>query len=109
MQRLFIYGTLAPGRPNEHKLSDIEGSWQKAYVYGSLKEEGWGASMGYPGLILDNSDNKVEGFLFSSNELDKKFEQLDEFEGVEYQRVLTKVELENKEVVEAYVYALKEN
>ena len=28
IQRLFVYGTLAPGRPNEHVLSEIGGSWE---------------------------------------------------------------------------------
>ena len=30
IQRLFVYGTLAPGQPNEHVLGDIEGSWETA-------------------------------------------------------------------------------
>ena len=106
MQKLFIYGTLAPGRPNEHILKDIEGSWQKASVKGDLKEEGWGADMGYPGIILNEEANEVEGFVFTSNHLDKKLAMLDEFEGDGYQRVITKAKLENGEVVEAYIYAL---
>ena len=32
MERLFVYGTLAPGRPNEHVLGEIEGSWEAATV-----------------------------------------------------------------------------
>lgn len=107
MQKLFIYGTLAPGRPNEHILKDIEGTWQKASVKGILKQEGWGANMGYPGIILNDEANEVEGFIFSSNQLDKKFDILDEFEGNEYQRVRTKAKLENGEVIEAFVYSLK--
>jgi gamma-glutamylcyclotransferase (GGCT)/AIG2-like uncharacterized protein YtfP len=30
--RLFVYGTLAPGRPNEHVLADLGGTWEPAYV-----------------------------------------------------------------------------
>ena len=52
-QRLFVYGTLAPGRPNEHILAPLGGAWQAATVKGHLKLEGWGAAMGFPGLIPD--------------------------------------------------------
>ncbi len=30
--RLFIYGTLAPGRPNEHVLAEVPGAWEPATV-----------------------------------------------------------------------------
>ena len=107
MERLFVYGTLAPGRPNEHILSDIEGLWEKGIVKGTLHQEGWGADMGYPGISLEIEHEKVNGFLFSSKELFKKWDQLDQFEGEEYKRVITKVRLSNKQVVNAYIYALK--
>ncbi len=106
MNRIFIYGTLAPGRPNEHILSELEGSWQKAYVYGSLIEEGWGSKLGYPGIVLDNSDNQVNGFVFTSNKLNEKLDFLDKFEGREYKRVSTIVYLESHKQDEAYIYAL---
>ena len=34
IQRLFVYGTLVPGGPNEHVLSDIGGTWIEASVNG---------------------------------------------------------------------------
>ncbi|HSE41878.1 MAG TPA: gamma-glutamylcyclotransferase, partial [Acidobacteriota bacterium] len=43
MKRLFVYGTLAPGRPNEHILGQIGGSFEPATVIGTLYQEGWGA------------------------------------------------------------------
>ena len=33
---LFVYGTLAPGEPNEHILKDVEGVWLEASVTGKL-------------------------------------------------------------------------
>ena len=36
IQRLFVYGTLAPGRPNEHLLNEIGGSWEEANSPGIL-------------------------------------------------------------------------
>ena len=40
IEKLFVYGTLAPNRPNEHILKQIGGSWQDAIVMGILREEG---------------------------------------------------------------------
>lgn len=107
VERLFVYGTLAPGRPNEHILGAIGGTWRKASVKGILRNEGWGADMGYPGLIIDEKGKRVEGFLFSSANLSTHWTTLDEFEGRAYQRILTKVALADKSVIEAYVYVLR--
>ena len=51
MESLFVYGTLGPGRPNAHILENIGGTWQEGHVGGSLLEKGWGAKMGYPGIV----------------------------------------------------------
>jgi|GEM_PF-3969694 len=40
------YGTLAPGRPNEHVLVEVPGHWEPATVKGTLLQEGWGAADG---------------------------------------------------------------
>ncbi len=107
INNLFVYGTLAPGRPNEHILKKIEGTWQKGSVTGILHQEGWGAAMGYPAITLDENGNEVEGFLFSSDDLSSYWEELDEFEGSAYERVIVNVSLENKSTIEAYIYTLK--
>jgi gamma-glutamylcyclotransferase (GGCT)/AIG2-like uncharacterized protein YtfP len=44
-ERLFVYGTLAPGRPNEHMLAEVDGEWETATVRGRLVQEGWGADL----------------------------------------------------------------
>jgi hypothetical protein len=51
--RLATYGTLAPGHENHGQLSDLSGRWLVGHVRGSLVEAGWGAKLGYPGMILD--------------------------------------------------------
>ena len=107
IQRLFVYGTLAPGRPNEHLLNEIGGSWEDATVTGTLHPEGWGAAMGYPAIVLGEYGDEVEGFLFSSDDLSDHWSRLDEFEGEAYERVLAVVSLRDKSTVDAYVYALK--
>lgn len=39
-RRLFVYGTLAPGRPNAHVLAEVPGEWEPATVQGTLLQEG---------------------------------------------------------------------
>jgi len=107
LERLFVYGTLGPGRPNEHVLTAIGGSWKTATVTGTLRYEGWGAEIGYPGIVLDENGGEVEGFLFISENLDAHWAVLDEFEGEDYKRVLTKVKLEDGSLVDAYIYTLR--
>ncbi len=105
--RLFIYGTLAPGRPNEYVLADVPGTWEPATVRGELLPQGWGAAVGYPGIFLDERGPEVEGFVFSSDELDEHWERLDEFEGVGYERVLTMARLSSGDSLEAHIYVLR--
>lgn len=107
--RLFVYGTLAPGRPNAHLLSDIPGTWQPATVTGTLFQEGWGAAIGYPGIVLDEHGGEVEGFLFCSEALDEHWARLDEFEGEGYERVIARAKLADGTAVDAYIYALSED
>jgi gamma-glutamylcyclotransferase (GGCT)/AIG2-like uncharacterized protein YtfP len=106
--RLFVYGTLAPGRPNEHVLADVPGRWEPATVIGTLLPAGWGAAVGYPGIVLDEQGGEVEGLLFSSESLAEHWARLDEFEGEGYERVLTKVIRKDGTAVDAYIYGLSE-
>ena len=106
-QRLFVYGTLAPGRPNEHVLTPLGGTWQSATVKGQLKQQGWGAAMGFPGLVLDEAGGEISGFLFTSENLGSFWNTLDDFEGEQYERVLVDAHLQDGSLVEAYVYVLR--
>jgi gamma-glutamylcyclotransferase (GGCT)/AIG2-like uncharacterized protein YtfP len=106
IHRLFVYGTLAPGRSNAHVLAPIPGEWEPATVTGTLVPEGWGAAAGYPGIILDEHGAEVAGFLFSSDALAEHWPRLDAFEGDGYERVLTTATGTDGTAVEAYVYAL---
>ena len=105
-QRLFVYGTLCPGRPNEHVLTAIGGTWEEASVKGYLKQLGWGSEMGCPGIVLDDAGDEIKGFIFSSDQLEDHWDELDDFEGEEYQRVLITVQTKQQQVVEAYIYVL---
>ena len=85
---LFVYGTLAPGRPNEHVLAGLDGTWRPATMRGSLHQDGWGAALGYPGIVLDDTAGEVEGYVFSSDGLPVMWAELDEFEGAGYEHVV---------------------
>jgi gamma-glutamylcyclotransferase (GGCT)/AIG2-like uncharacterized protein YtfP len=104
--RLFVYGTLAPGRANAHVLADVPGTWEPATARGTLYPEGWGAAAGYPGIVLDESGSVVHGFVFSSDELARHWARLDAFEGDGYRRVQASVTLQGGAIVQACVYAL---
>ena len=105
---LFVYGTLCPGKPNAHILTDIGGEFVSASVKGSLHQEGWGATMGYPAIRLDDNAEPVAGFVFQSPQLSQHWQALDDFEGSAYRRVSTPVRLENGEQIQAWVYTLRE-
>ena len=106
-ERLFVYETLAPGKPNQHILGGVSGTWEKGAVRGRLLQEGWGAEQGYPGIVLDAAAGRVEGFLLTSEALTNEWKRLDEFEGDQYERVLAQIELDCGQVVQAFIYQLK--
>ena len=94
--RLATYGTLAPGRVNHHQLAELPGRWLEGVVTGRLVEAGWGAELGYPGLVLDLADldpaaGAVAVHLFESPELPGHWPRLDAFEGEGYRRVAAPV------------------
>ena len=106
IQHLFVYGTLAPGRVNAHVMADIPGRWEPATVTGQLLQEGWGAAMGFPGIVLDEQGAPVAGLVFSSERLAEHWSRLDEFEGEGYRRVPTVATLDDGTRVQAYIYSL---
>ena len=105
--RLFVYGSLQPGGSNEHELDGIQGEWQRAVVRGKLFESGWGAGLGYPGLVLDPEGGEVPGWVLTSEDLAGRWEALDAFEGEDYRRVQAKVTVEDGETVSAFVYVVQ--
>ena len=103
--RLVTYGSLSPGLVNHHELAGLRGNWRMGTVRGRLMPGGWGATMGYPGLILDPQGPRVQVYLFESRDLPDHWERLDEFEGSGYQRVITQVCTPDGEL-EACIYVL---
>jgi gamma-glutamylcyclotransferase (GGCT)/AIG2-like uncharacterized protein YtfP len=104
-ERLATYGTLAPGRANHAQLSGLSGRWLSGHVRGTLLQAGWGAALGYPGLILDADGAEVEVQVFESPDLPAAWSRLDAFEGPGYRRVVTDVATEHGALA-ASIYVL---
>lgn len=105
--RFAVYGTLAPGRPNHHQLSGLSGRWIEGIVRGQLLQEGWGAEVGYPGIVLDVDGPTVGVQLFESSDLPDHWTRLDEFEGSGYRRTVTAVSTAEGDLMASiYVLAL---
>jgi gamma-glutamylcyclotransferase (GGCT)/AIG2-like uncharacterized protein YtfP len=103
--RLASYGSLAPGRVNHDQLAGLNGRWLRGTVRGKRVEAGWGASIGFPGLILEASGPALEVHVFESADLPSHWSRLDEFEGPGYRRVVTQVSTPDGDL-SAYIYVI---
>ncbi len=102
--RLAVYGTLAPGKSNHDQLDGLQGAWLNGVVRGRLIEHGWAARDGYPALVLDPRGPSVALQIFISPDLPDHWQRLDAFEGADYRRAPTMVEI-GDDRVEAWIYA----
>lgn len=107
---LIIYGTLAPGKPNHHIIEHIKGKWERATIKGRLQKAGWGVDYGYLAFkhVPANEEEIINAIILFSDELPANWQMLDEFEGEEYRRIISKYELENGETGAGYIYAASE-
>jgi gamma-glutamylcyclotransferase (GGCT)/AIG2-like uncharacterized protein YtfP len=105
VHRLATYGSLAPGRPNHHQLDGLECRWFEGQVHGTLVDQGWGASLGFPALTLDPNGDAVDVHVFESADLPAHWARLDDFEGSGYRRVTTTVRTPDGDVA-ASIYVL---
>lgn len=109
-KHFIVYGTLAPNRPNHHKVAHIKGTWHEGIVKGKLVSKGWGAELGYNAFkhcSIDESTD-IQAFILVSEELPKNWQALDDFEGVEYKRILAQYELANGTQGVGYIYSLND-
>ena len=107
MNQLFVYGTLRPNYENAHLLERIGGTWQKGYVDGVVHILDWGPDKGLFAIVLDSKAPAVEGYFFCSEKLAEHWDVLDEFEGIQYQRVKVQGVLASGELVDAWTYEMK--
>jgi len=107
--KLFVYGTLKPGESMDHLLNSIGGSWQRGTIRGDLIEANEIPGFPYPGLILNDADTIIEGYVFTSENLSDNWSRLDQYEGSSYRRVITEVTLRDGSTTDAYIYELKKD
>ena len=105
--KLFVYGTLQPGGSMHHLLSAIGGEWDKGTVRGELIQAGDIPGFPYPGVVLNDEDDTIPGYLFTSENLSAHWDKLDRYEGSRYKRVITEVTLTDGQTVKASIYELK--
>ena len=82
-ERLVIYGTLAPGKPNHNVIEDLSGDYRDCSVHGRISEVD-----GLPYFTWAPSEASLGAQLFSSRQLPDKWDDLDRFEGDGYKRRL---------------------
>lgn len=93
-ERLIVYGSLAPGGPNNFMLARLEGAWQKCTIRGRM-----GKYRGFKVFRFDPDGDEHQAWLFSSPALPEKFPDLDDFEGDEYRRTLIPVRIGGEEIL----------
>jgi len=82
-QKLIVYGTLAPGAPNESVLEGIDGLWQDCKIRGEI--------IRYTGLNYfkwSPNAGEIDAKMFISKSLPDKLSSIDRFEGGNYHRIL---------------------
>ena len=90
-ERLAVYGTLAPGRPNHHVVAPLGGSWSEGFVEGEWLTTGWAAAHGYRALRWQPGAERITAHLLAAPGLREAWPMLDRFEGPEYRRILIPV------------------
>lgn len=84
-EHLAVYGTLAPGRSNHHRLARCVGAWTAGAVHGRRGERE------FPALTFDPAAPPVDVHLLHSEHLPRAWPELDDFEGPDYVRILVPV------------------
>ena len=106
-QRLIVYGSLVPGEANHSHVSQIAGKWWQGWVEGTLHQEGWGASQGFPGLHWQPGAGRIPVHVLDSEALPGNWERLDEFEGPGYHRITVPVFKADATSVLGSIYTLR--
>ena len=108
INNLFVYGTLQKGKQHESILKNLRGRWKKGYVNGKLFNIGSGANYGYPAIKLNKKGSKIYGMIFQSKDIKKNLKKIDQFEGNDYKRVISKINnLKNRSKTESYIFVIK--
>ena len=104
IDRLAVYGSLAPGESNHWVISRISGEWTTGTVRGYEFDITWGPADGYQGFIPDADGNDVAVSVLVSNDLERHWREIDEFEGPGYERRMIAVSSPSALPVQAHIY-----
>jgi gamma-glutamylcyclotransferase (GGCT)/AIG2-like uncharacterized protein YtfP len=88
--RLATYGTLKPGEANASMLKDVTGEWSEGTATGVIRQQN-----GFPAFRGLLTGPPVVVKILASPQLPQHYEQLDQFEGNGYCRVLVPVKFES--------------
>ena len=105
MERLAVYGSLAPGGKHHDVLAGLRGTWREGTIGGRLAP-GAGPAKGYPVLTLapESPATRVEVRVFESPDLPDHWPRLSAFEGPGYRREGAVVTLEGGARVVSQVF-----
>jgi gamma-glutamylcyclotransferase (GGCT)/AIG2-like uncharacterized protein YtfP len=106
-RHLIAYGSLMPGGLNHGLLSDLRGEWRQGWIAGELLDRGWSAAMSYPALRWCPEGGEVPAWAFISEDLPDHWRRLDDFEGLEYQRIWALFWDEEGQTLVGNVYAME--
>lgn len=99
-----VYGSLVPGEANHWVVSRIAGEWNTGVVRGWAFELTWGPAEGYDGFVADADGSDVPVHVLVSEELPRRWREIDDFEGPGYRRVPIEVEFDDGSTVVASIY-----
>ena len=104
---LAAYGSLRPGEPNHWVVNRIAGDWLPGTVRGWAFELTFGPAEGYDGFVPDADGAEVAVDVLVGPALEKRWREIDDFEGPGYERRPIEVTLESGEVIEASIYVAR--
>lgn len=83
-EKLVAYGSLRPDESNHHIVASIEGNWFRGSISGGIE-----MLESYPQYIPTTADaSPIDVDVLRSKELPKHWKRLDNFEGLDYERLL---------------------
>jgi gamma-glutamylcyclotransferase (GGCT)/AIG2-like uncharacterized protein YtfP len=97
--RLAAYGTLRPRESNSGMLANVQGTWVEGTIQGTRF-----VANGFPAFNWRASQEQVPVSVLTSAGLPAEWARLDEFEGIDYCRILVPVRLANRTTLVASMY-----
>lgn len=107
MPALAVYGSLAPGEPNHWMVSRMRGEWTTGTVRGYLFELTWGPAEGHAGFLPDPDGHTVDVAVLRSADLDRRWDEIDDFEGEAYDRRPIEVCLDGGPTIVAEIHVAR--